>query len=142
MIHAVKKVAGLITKASAMSETSKETLNKYQRIEAVVRLIPEGCVLTYGDVAKLAGLPRNARLVGHALGAVKDRDQVPWWRVINSQGGISTARLSPEGNYIQQELLEAEGVEFNLNHKTSLRKYRWDSGIPIEEFAEFYGLGY
>lgn len=119
---------------------SQETLNKYQRIQKVVHMIPEGHVLTYGDVAKLAGLPRNARLVGHALGAAKDRDQLPWWRVINAQGGISTARLTPAGHPIQQELLEAEGVEFNLNHKTSLKKYRWDSGIPLEEFASFYQL--
>lgn len=92
----------------------------------VVRRIPPGRVLTYGDVAALAGLPGHARLVGYALHALPPYSTVPWHRVINHKGGISTGRAHPGGEVEQQRRLEAEGVAFDANGRTSLKRYRWD----------------
>lgn len=57
-----------------------------QMILAVVSQIPKGKVGSYGQIAKLAGLPKHARLVGRVLGQIDDRAVIPWYRVINSQG--------------------------------------------------------
>ncbi len=85
--------------------------DRYQRIWEVVDGIPTGCVLNYGEVARLAGLPGKARLVGRALGRAPKRMQLPWHRVVNAQGQISFPEDSSKGER-QRELLEAEGVEF------------------------------
>ena len=99
--------------------------SSYPRIHAVVRRIPAGLVLTYGEVAALAGLPRHARLVGYALHALPAHSAVPWHRVINARGGISTGRAFPGGELLQRQLLEAEGVEFDANGRVSLERFRW-----------------
>lgn len=99
----------------------------HNRIYEVVRRIPLGRVLTYGDVAALAGFPRHARLVGYALHALPDHSTVPWHRVINARGGISVGRATPGGQLVQRFLLEGEGVEFDARGRTSLRRYRWES---------------
>lgn len=97
----------------------------HNRIFAVVRRIPRGRVLTYGDVAALAGMPEHARLVGYALHALPEHSAVPWHRVINHRGGISTGRAWPGGELVQRSLLEAEGLQFDANGRTSLKRYRW-----------------
>lgn len=99
---------------------------KHDRIHAVVRRIPRGRVLTYGDVAALADLPGHARLVGYALHALPAETTVPWHRVINHRGAISTGRAWTGGELLQRRLLEDEGVEFDANGRTSLGRYRWD----------------
>ncbi len=85
--------------------------DRYRRIWDVVAGIPDGCVLNYGEVARLAGLPGRARLVGRALGLAPKSMKLPWHRVVNAQGQIS---FKPGGakHRRQRELLEAEGVEF------------------------------
>ncbi len=90
---------------------SHEPEDRYQRIWEVVAGIPPGCVLNYGEVARLAGLPGRARLVGRALGLAPKSIKLPWHRVVNAQGGIS---FRPDGAKYrrQRELLEGEGVEF------------------------------
>jgi len=87
------------------------TDDRYRRIWNVVAGIPEGCVLNYGEVARLAGMPGRARLVGRALGLAPRAMKLPWHRVVNAQGRIS---FSPDGaKYRQQrDRLEAEGVAF------------------------------
>jgi methylated-DNA-protein-cysteine methyltransferase related protein len=104
---------------------SSEANGSHNRIYAVVRRIPRGRVLTYGDVAALADMPRHARLVGYALHALPQHTTVPWHRVINHKGGISTGRAWPGGELIQRHLLEAEGVLFDANGRIALRTYRW-----------------
>jgi methylated-DNA-protein-cysteine methyltransferase related protein len=108
-----------------------ESGGKHDRIYEVVRRIPRGRVLTYGDVAALADLPRHARLVGYALHALPAHTAVPWHRVINHRGAISTGRAWPGGELLQRQLLEAEGVEFDANGRTTLERYRWSPRVPL-----------
>ena len=68
-----------------------------QRIYAVLAAIPAGVVVSYGQVAELAGLPRAARLVGRTLSALPDDTQLPWHRVVNASGKISMPCDSPGG---------------------------------------------
>jgi methylated-DNA-protein-cysteine methyltransferase-like protein len=82
-------------------------------------------VATYGQIARLAGIPRNARQVGYALSADYDDDDLPWHRVINSHGEISK-RAFPGPERFQRILLEDEGIEFSMSGRISLRKYGWD----------------
>ncbi len=97
----------------------------YSRIYAAVRRIPPGKVSTYGDIAALAGLPGQARLVGYALHALPASTSVPWHRVINARGGLSTGRALPGGDVLQRQLLEAEGIEFGANSRVPLERFRW-----------------
>ena len=97
----------------------------HHRIYDVVRRIPVGRVLTYGDVAALAGMPRQARLVGYALHALPSHSAVPWQRVINARGMISMGRAYPGGELVQRSLLESEGVGFDANGRVSLARFRW-----------------
>ncbi len=96
--------------------------NLYERIYEVVRQIPKGKVATYGQIAQVVGPPCDARKVGWALAALRDNPvdkPVPWQRVINAQGKVST------GDY-QQELLEKEGVIFDERGRTDLDQFGWD----------------
>ncbi|AXY00655.1 MGMT family protein [Vibrio alfacsensis] len=92
------------------------------QIFAVIHQIPKGKVTTYGEIAKLASYPGYARHVGKALGNLPEGSQLPWFRVINSQGKIS---LKGEDLQRQKRKLEAEGVEVSEIGKVSLRKYKW-----------------
>ena len=97
----------------------------HQLIYAVVERIPYGRVATYGQVAALAGLPRHARLVGYALFALPEAREVPWHRVINAQGRVSS-RSEPGPAGFQQHLLEEEGVQFDPSGRVDLERFRWD----------------
>ncbi|MFT5063407.1 MAG: methylated-DNA-protein-cysteine methyltransferase-like protein [Gammaproteobacteria bacterium] len=113
-----------------ISNKSKEVAKvapSYQVIYAVVQRIPFGRVATYGQVADLAGLPRAARQVGYALNALRGKDEsagLPWHRVVNSQGKVSVRAEAGTEEY-QQDLLMAEGVEFDHIGRLSLSEYRW-----------------
>jgi len=92
----------------------------------VVKRIPKGRVATYGQVAELADLPRQARQVGYALHALsRDRsERVPWQRVVNARGEISE-RATPGSEPVQRAILEAEGVVFSGSGRIDLERYRW-----------------
>ena len=97
--------------------------SSYARIYAVVRRIPRGRVATYGQIAELAGIPRQARQVGYALAALRDA-RVPWHRVLNARGEIST-RSEPGPEALQRVLLEREGVGFDANDRVALARHLW-----------------
>lgn len=99
------------------------TSASYERIYAVVKRIPAGRVATYGQVAELAGLPRQARLVGYALHGCPQG--LPWHRVINAQGRISLPTDSTAG-MTQRRRLQEEGIAL-LGGKVDLQRYRWGS---------------
>jgi methylated-DNA-protein-cysteine methyltransferase related protein len=104
---------------------SKNT-STYDRIYEIVRQIPYGQIATYGQVAELSNLAGKARVVGYALYRVDPQtSDVPWHRVVNSQGQISESPFRNGGDYFQRSLLEQEGVKFSSAGKINLRKYRW-----------------
>lgn len=103
-------------------------VNFYEAVYRLVRKIPRGRVMTYGQIAVILGHPRAARAVGYALRASTGKD-VPWQRVINAQGRISD-RAPVEGPLIQKVLLQAEGVEFDASDACDLAKYRWEPRNP------------
>jgi methylated-DNA-protein-cysteine methyltransferase-like protein len=94
----------------------------YEKIYSTIRKIPRGKVATYGQIAKLAGLGPNARLVGYALYALTPEKRVPWHRVIGAGGKIS---LGGEGYAVQRKILESEGVEFTERGNIPLSKFGW-----------------
>ncbi len=97
--------------------------SSYRRIHAATRKIPRGRVATYGDVARAAGFPGAARLVGYALHALPPGSDVPWHRVINAKGEVSL-RADPEAGGLQRALLEAEGVVFDARGRVDLARFR------------------
>ena len=97
-------------------------MTSHERILAVVRRIPRGRVATYGQIAGLAGFPRQPRLVGYALRHAEDG--VPWHRVVNAEGRISV-RAASESVSVQRAVLEAEGVRFDLTGRVDLRRQTW-----------------
>lgn len=113
--------------------TPLKNLSTYEAIYQVVRQIPRGKVATYGQVAELANLPGQARLVGYALYRVNgDEAEVPWHRVINAKGEISESPFRYGSDYVQRSLLEQEGVEFNSKGKINLQRYRWQPELSEE----------
>ena len=97
----------------------------WPRIYAVVARVPRGRVVTYGQVAALAGLPRQARLVGYAMHGLPDGSTLPWHRVINAQGKVSVRSFAGPSEGLQRHLLEEEGVAFGDGGRVNLKRYRW-----------------
>ncbi len=94
-----------------------------ERVVNIVRAIPHGRVLTYGQVSLMAGVPRGARQVGRILYRLGPLAKVPWQRVINRYGGLSTFKIGTGS--LQQQLLTDEGVRFRRDGTIDLDKYRW-----------------
>jgi len=103
--------------------------NFYDAVYALVRDIPPGRVMTYGQIATILGAPRAARAVGYALRALEEGTDVPWQRVINSRGGVS-ARGDTGRPSLQYELLGGEGVQFGADDRCDLAVYRWEPTDP------------
>lgn len=99
----------------------KPKLDAQARILEVVRRIPKGSVCSYGEVARLAGLPRRARLVGTILKTTHER--VPWQRVVNAQGKIAFP-LGSDAHQRQRALLRREGVAF-IGERIDLGRHGW-----------------
>ncbi len=96
--------------------------DRFERVWQVIEGIPSGCVLNYGKVARLAGYPGKARMVGMALASAPKKRQLPWHRVVNAQGRISFPEGSAKAR-AQRKRLESEGVEFE------------DGAIDLERFS-------
>ena len=104
------------------------TLTPYEKVYALVRLIPGGRVATYGQIADyIPGV--TARMVGYALFALDEDTDVPWQRVINARGEISP-RSGETGSGRQRSLLEQEGVRFNAAGRIDLARIRWSGPDP------------
>lgn len=99
--------------------------NYVREFYGIIQLIPQGKVATYGQIAKLAGLPKHARHVGFALKNMADDSVVPWHRVINSQGKISLSKEDGFGENIQAIKLQSEGVVV-IDGRVNLKRYQWN----------------
>ena len=93
-----------------------------ERVFRIVRMIPRGRVMTYGQIAEILGEGYTPRTVGFVMHS--SNDKTPWHRVINAQGGCSTRGLVLPHDK-QQRMLEAEGVSFNARGRCSLEEYVW-----------------
>jgi len=103
------------------------------RIHRVVSRIPRGRVATYGQIARLAGLRGQARLVGYAMHALPTGTRVPWQRVVNARGEISLPGSSAAR---QRSLLEGEGVRFDARGRIDLDRFLWQPRPPRSEDSE------
>jgi methylated-DNA-protein-cysteine methyltransferase-like protein len=117
--------------------------NFYEQVYAVVRRIPRGKVTSYGRIAQMLGRPRAARAVGYALNALKDKQDdpayanIPWQRVVNSQGRISIVNREYSVNR-QAEMLRAEGVVVSEKLRINLDVYLWE-GLHWVEIDDIVG---
>jgi methylated-DNA-protein-cysteine methyltransferase-like protein len=118
--------------ADALRDRASEPDRLYEMIYGIIGRIPEGRVATYGQIAALAGRPGHARQVGYALSVLSDSTRVPWHRVINSKGQVSTRTLSlGERERHQQHLLEEEGVVFDQQGRVDLDQFLWNPRLKI-----------
>ena len=99
----------------------------YEKIYTACEQIPYGMVASYGDIAAIVGGGCDARTVGYALNEMPEHRVIPWQRVINREGGISTRGAR------QRELLEAEGVEFDASGHVIMARFHWAG--PSAEWA-------
>lgn len=104
---------------------SKEAERMRARIWSVVRRIPKGRVATYGQIAALAGLSRQARRVGQAMRQLPAGSSVPWHRVVSAGGVIGLGRVDPIAGWEQRVRLEHEGVRFGRRGRISLAEFGW-----------------
>jgi methylated-DNA-protein-cysteine methyltransferase-like protein len=104
----------------------KSDKNYRERVYRIVRSIPAGRVMTYGQIAEVLGDGYTARTVGFVMHGSDDK--TPWHRVINAQGACSTGGLVLPHDK-QRRMLEAEGIRFNERARCDLQTYLW---IPKE----------
>lgn len=105
-----------------MAMVSKNDNDYRERVFQIVRMIPSGKVMTYGQIAEILGEGYTPRTVGFVMHS--SDDSTPWHRVINAQGGCSTRGLVLPHDK-QQRMLEAEGVSFNKLGRCELQAYLW-----------------
>ncbi len=101
-----------------------ETLNFFEKVYEVAKLIPEGRVTSYGAIARYLGAVRSARMVGYAMNGSVGKD-VPAHRVVNRKG-LLTGKHHFEGTNLMQQLLESEGIEVIDNQIQDFKKVFWD----------------
>lgn len=102
--------------------------NFFERVYGIVRQIPEGKVTSYGAIAKALGAARSARMVGWAMNACHNLDDVPAHRVVNRKG-LLTGKHHFDGTNLMQQLLENEGVTVVNNQIIDLEKYFWEPSV-------------
>jgi len=101
-------------------------MTKFQEaILQVVRMVPPGKVVSYGQVAAYVGTPRAARQVGWAMRSLEGKPDFPWWRVLNNAGRITIKGNQFNTAQLQKELLEAEGVKINRDFELDIEQYRF-----------------
>lgn len=107
----------------------------YRRMEKVCQRIPSGRAATYGQIALLCGMPRNARQVGYALRREKAGDGVPAHRIVNAKGFLSGAGAFEQPDQ-QRLMLEAEGIpveETEEGDRIDLKRYGWKNTMEEAE---------
>jgi methylated-DNA-protein-cysteine methyltransferase-like protein len=106
----------------------------FEQVYRLIRQVPVGKVTSYGAIARMLGNPRAARTVGWALHSLPESSDVPWHRVVNSRGRISTS-WQEHSIGLQRALLEAEGIEFDENDIIDLNRFGW-AGLAWPDIEE------
>jgi len=95
-----------------------------KQVVAIIAAIPEGKVMTYGQIAACAGSPRAARQVVRILHSMSRKERLPWHRVVNAKGQI--AITDEESRMMQETELVSEGVEFQLDGSIDLQRFGYE----------------
>jgi methylated-DNA-protein-cysteine methyltransferase-like protein len=119
MTNESEELQGAEAKTEAVDVNSR---GYRERVFEIVRRIPTGRVMTYGQLAEILGEGYTARTVGFVMHSADP--SVPWQRVINAQGACSTGRVIVPPD-LQQRMLTSEGVVFNEKGRCDLSRYRW-----------------
>jgi methylated-DNA-protein-cysteine methyltransferase-like protein len=106
-----------------------ENENFFQKVYAIARQIPYGRVTSYGAIAKHLGAAGSARMVGWAMNASHNIDDIPAHRVVNRKG-LLTGKHHFEGTNLMQQLLENEGIKVIDHQIQDFEKHFWD---PLKE---------
>lgn len=107
-------------------EIEGERASAFEAVFRLVRRIPKGRVMTYGQIATLIESRLTPRAVGWAMHGCPEG--VPWQRVVNASGAMSTDRIPEFPKGLQRALLQREGVRFRPNGTIDLNRYRWAPG--------------
>jgi methylated-DNA-protein-cysteine methyltransferase-like protein len=111
-------------------ETSE--VNFFERVYAVARQIPFGKITSYGAIAKVLGSARSARMVGWAMNASHNLEDVPAHRVVNRKG-LLTGKHHFDGTNLMQQLLESEGIKVVDNQIVDFDKHFWEPKLLSKE---------
>ncbi|WP_033827095.1 MGMT family protein [Bacillus andreraoultii] len=95
-----------------------------KRVVEIIQSIPKGKMMTYGQIARIAGNPRAARQVARILHSMSQKYNLPWHRVVNAKGEIVIK--DDESRFVQRALLEKEGVTVKNERYVSIDEYRYD----------------
>ena len=102
-----------------------------KRVVDIIGSIPKGKIMTYGQIAALAGSPRGARQVVRILHSLSEKHNLPWHRVINSKGEIGLRDY--ESQNTQRSILQSEGVKFSKQNKVDLNEFQFLGHAILEE---------
>ena len=106
--------------------------NFFDKVYAVVKLIPEGRVTTYGAIARFIGSPQSSRMVGWALNSTKHLPNwIPAHRVVN-RIGLLTGKMHFQNSNTMVELLESEGILIENNRISNFKQVFWDTNFEID----------
>ncbi len=107
-----------------------ETENFFERVYAVVRLIPHGRVTSYGAIARYLGAARSSRMVGWAMNGAGKYPDVPAHRVLN-RVGVLTGKHHFPGTHLMQQLLESENIIVEKDQVVDFKKLLWDPVVEL-----------
>jgi methylated-DNA-protein-cysteine methyltransferase-like protein len=107
---------------------AEQTDNFFEKVYTIARQIPYGKVTSYGAIAKALGTARSSRMVGWAMNAAHNLEDVPAHRVVNRKG-LLTGKHHFDGTNLMQQLLESEGVVIEDNQIIDLKKHFWEPEI-------------
>lgn len=96
-----------------------------EKVIEVVRLVPSGKVVSYGQVAAYIGVPRGARQVGWILNGTEGKVDLPWWRVVNNVGYLSIRGTAFNDKELQRKVLRAEGIGVDEGFNLDMQQHRW-----------------
>jgi len=110
---------------------NKPNDNFFEKVYTIARQIPYGKVTSYGAIAKALGTARSARMVGWAMNAAHNLDNVPAHRVVNRKG-LLTGKHHFDGTNLMQQLLESEGIVVVNNQIIDFEKHFWEPEMSVQ----------